>query len=330
MERFMGKKAGLVLCGLLVLAFFCAAETLVQGDTQGDIILGFVQVSAEGTWRMTNTKSIKKAAEEAGIHLIFREGENNYSNQIKEMRELIAMGVDVLAFSPSQVDVWDSVLEEARDAGIPVIVLDRAINVTDSSLYLTHIGSDMIEEGRRAARWLLAYMKTRKREQDEIRVAILEGVQGSTPAVHRNQGFLEILDQYPQYKIVQSEPANYIFSKGEEVMSKFLHLEDGKIDVVFAHNDEMALGAIEAIKKFGKQPGTDIVVIGVDAIKKALEAIMKGEMNCSVECSPLLGPQLMEAVRDVVKGRPVPKRVVTVEYDYDETNAAQEFPNRTY
>ena len=298
--------------------------------TERSIVLGFVQVSPEGTWRMTNTQSVKDAAQAAGITLIYRVGTNNYTNQIREMEELIDMGVDVLAFSPSQVNGWDTILEETRRFDIPVIVLDRAIDVTDPSLYVTHIGSDMIEEGRRAARWLVAYMQRENRGDQPVRIVVLEGVKGSTPAVYRDKGFREVLAAYPNYTIVDSKPADYIFSKGEEVMSEFLKSTHGAIDVVFAHNDEMALGAVEAIKQYGKKPGTDIVVIGVDAIKKAFEAIMAGDMNATIECSPLLGPQLMDAVKDIVAGKSVPKRIVTVEQDFDATNATEAYPDRVY
>jgi galactofuranose transport system substrate-binding protein len=296
------------------------------------IVLGFVQVSSEGTWRLTNSKSIKEAAEKAGIKLLFREGMNNYTNQTNELRELIASGVDVLAFSPSQLEGWDKVLNEAKDAGIPVIIVDRMVETSDPSLYTTFIGSDMVEEGRRAANWLVKYMNSINRGTGEVRVVVLEGIKGSTPAVNRDKGFREVLNKYPNYKIVASEPADYIFSKGEEVMSNFLAAQEGKIDVVFAHNDEMALGAIEAIREYDKVHvhGKDIIVVGVDAIKKAFETMIKGEMHASIECSPLLGPQLMQAVKDIVDGKKVPREIITVEHDYDQSNAAQELPNRTY
>ena len=315
------------------LFFFLLCATfvlIVPGDSWSkNIILGFVQVSAEGTWRLTNTKSVQKAAKKAGIQLIYREGDNNYTNQINQMKELILMGVDVLAFSPSQVDGWDDILQKAKNAGIPVIVLDRAINVKDNSLYVTHIGSDMIEEGRRASRWLINYMN-KTGHKGEVRIAVLEGVQGSTPAVHRDKGFREILESSPNYKIVRSKPADYIYSKGKEVMSEFLKEESGNIDVVFAHNDEMALGAIEAIEEYGKKPGKDIVVIGVDAIKQSFESMMQGKMNVSIECSPLLGPQLMKAVEEIVSGKKVEKRIITVEKDFDQSNAAEEIKDRVY
>src|SRR3989338_5682 len=202
-----------ILCGMFILTG--AGQALSK-----PIILGFVQVSAEGTWRMTNTLSVKESAEKAGIHLIYKEGSNNYTNQIKEMRDLILMGVDVLAFSPSQVDGWDEILKEAKNAGIPVIILDRAINVSDDTLYTTHIGSDMIEEGRRAGRWLVSYMG-KSGYQGDVRIVVLEGVEGSTPAVHRDQGFKEIIQEHKNYKIVKSRPANFIYSKGKEVMAEF-------------------------------------------------------------------------------------------------------------
>jgi simple sugar transport system substrate-binding protein len=238
--------------------------------------------------------------------------------------------VDVLAFSPSQVDGWDEILTEAKTAGIPVVVVDRAINVKDESLYVTHIGSDMIDEGKRAANWLLKYMAAKKRDKDKINIVVLEGVAGSTPAVHRDKGFREVLGKHSNFSIVASEPADFIFSKGEEVMSKLLKMHKGDIDVVFAHNDEMALGAVEAIKKYGKKPGVDVVIIGVDAIKKAVEAIVKGEMNATIECSPLLGPQLMEVVKEVVSGKKIERRIITIETDFDASNAVKELPARTY
>jgi len=312
----------------LLAGVVCAG--MVAGNAYGkSTVLGFVQVGAEGTWRLTNTRSVKESAEKAGFNLVFKEGSTNFSNQIEEMRELILTGVDVLAFSPSQVDGWDEILQEAQDAGIPVIVLDRAIEVSDPDLYVTHIGSDMLDEGRRAGKWLLNYMKSQGKT-GEVSVAVLEGVAGSTPAVHRDQGFREVLSADSNYKIVATKPADFSFAKGKEVMAEFLKKTGGNIDVVFAHNDDMALGAIEAIEESGKVPGKDVVIIGVDAIKKAFEAIIAGKMNATIECSPLLGPQLVDAVNDLVAGKPVDKRIVTIEKDYDQTNAAAELKNRTY
>jgi len=314
---------------LFLLAGIVSAGVLVGNVYGKGTVLGFVQVGAEGTWRLTNTRSVKESAEKAGFNLVFREGSTNFSNQIEEMRELILTGVDVLAFSPSQVDGWDEILQEAKDAGVPVIVLDRAIEVSDPDLYVTHIGSDMLDEGRRAGKWLLNYMKSQGKT-GEVSVAVLEGVAGSTPAVHRDQGFREVLSADPNYKIVATKPADFSFAKGKEVMAEFLKKTNGNIDVVFAHNDDMALGAIEAIEEFGKVPGKDIVIVGVDAIKKAFEAIISGKMNATIECSPLLGPQLVGAVNDLLAGKPVDKRIVTIEKDYDQTNAAAELQNRTY
>ena len=295
----------------------CACAHAAQGKR---ILLGFVQVSSEGTWRMANTQSVKDAAAAEGIDLIVKVGQDNRTNQTEEMSELIASGVDVLAFAPSQAQGWDAVLRDAKEIGIPVIVLDRAVDVKDRSLYLTHIGSDMVEEGRRAARWLISDLSSRGRMSAETNVLVLEGIEGSTPAVHRDQGFREVLAAYPNVRIVHAEPADFIMSKGREVTEKAI--KGQRVDVVFAHNDEMALGAVEALKAAGKAPGKDVVVIGVDAISKALEAIIAGEMNATVECSPLLGPQLMRAVKAAAEGRPVESRIVTEETVFDITTVA--------
>jgi len=325
-----GKWLGLSIGALLLVCGLSSVAAAGEKAKTQEILLGFVQVSAEGTWRVANSHSIKTSAEEAGIQLLFKEGQNNYSNQVNELRELIATGVDVLAYSPSQVDGWDEVLKEAKRANIPVVVVDRAIHTKDESLFVTHIGSDMVEEGRRAARWLVAFMTKNGKGKGQVRIAVLEGVKGSTPAVHRGQGFREVLQAHPNYQIVASQPADYMFSKGEDVMMGFLDARKGDIDVVFAHNDEMALGAVEAVRKYGKIPGKDVVIIGVDAIKKALEAVAKGELNATIECSPLLGPQLMSVVKDIVSGKSIPRRVITLEKDYDASNAAAEIPKRVY
>jgi len=311
-----------------VFMFVCVSSVFPQDDSSKKILLGFVQVSSEGTWRMANTQSVKDSAAKEGVELIFREGQNNYTNQSKEMSDLIASGVDVLAFSPSQVEGWDGVLQEAKDVGIPVIVLDRAIDVKDSSLYVTHIGSDMIDEGRRAAKWLVSYLEKQGKLKEEMHILVLEGVKGSTPAEHRDRGFREVLATYPNLKIVHSEPADFIMSKGQEITERVLKSQ--KIDIIFAHNDEMALGAVDAVKSAGKVPGKDVIIIGVDGIKKALEAIVSGSLNATIECSPLLGPQLMKAVKDLSAGKTVEKNVVTEEKDFDISNAQTELPKRVY
>ncbi|WP_295379343.1 ABC transporter substrate-binding protein [uncultured Pseudacidovorax sp.] len=295
---------------------------------QKKIVLGFSQVGAESEWRTANTESIKSAAKDAGIELKFSDAQQKQENQIKAIRAFIAQKVDVIAFSPVVETGWDNVLREAKDAKIPVVLTDRAVNTKDTSLYVTFMGSDFVEEGRKAGRWLVDKMKDQK---GEVRIVELQGTVGSAPAIDRKKGFEEIIKADPKFKIVRSQTGDFTRAKGKEVMEAFLKAE-GKngINVLYAHNDDMAIGAIQAIEEAGLKPAKDITIISVDAVKGAFEAMMAGKLNVSVECSPLLGPQLMTAVKDIVAGKPVAKRIVTEEGIFPMETAAAEFPKRKY
>ena len=291
------------------------------------IVLGFSQIGAESEWRTANTTSIQSAAPEAGITLRFSDAQQKQENQIKALRSFIAQRVDVIAFSPVVETGWETVLREAKAAKIPVILTDRAVQVSDDSLYLSLIGSDFVEEGRKAGRWLL---ENTKDVQGDINIVELQGTVGSAPANDRKKGFAEIIAADPRYKIIRSQTGDFTRAKGKEVMEAFLKAEGEKINVLFAHNDDMAIGAIQAIEEAGLKPGTDITIISIDGVKGAFEAMIAGKLNVTVECSPLLGPQLMAAVKDVVAGKPIPKRIVTEESVFPKETAAQVLPTRKY
>ncbi len=297
------------------------------GDGAKPIVLGFSQIGAESEWRTANTASIQSAAPEAGISLRFSDAQQKQENQIKALRSFIAQRVDVIAFSPVVETGWETVLREAKAAKIPVILTDRAVEVSDTSLYLSLIGSDFVEEGRKAGRWLL---ENTKDVQGDINIVELQGTVGSAPANDRKKGFAEIIAADPRYKIIRSQTGDFTRAKGKEVMEAFLKAEGKKINVLFAHNDDMAIGAIQAIEEAGLKPGTDITIISIDGVKGAFEAMIAGKLNCSVECSPLLGPQLMSAVKDLLAGKPLPRRIVTEEGVFPAEVAAKEFPNRRY
>jgi simple sugar transport system substrate-binding protein len=297
------------------------------GDGAKPIVLGFSQIGAESEWRTANTASIRSAAPEAGITLRFSDAQQKQENQIKALRSFIAQRVDVIAFSPVVETGWETVLREAKAAKIPVILTDRAVEVSDASLYLSLIGSDFVEEGRKAGRWLLENTKS---VQGDINIVELQGTVGSAPANDRKKGFAEIIAAEPRYKIIRSQTGDFTRAKGKEVMEAFLKAEGKKIDVLFSHNDDMAIGAIQAIEEAGFKPGTDIIIISIDGVKGAFEAMIAGELNVTVECSPLLGPQLMTAVKDVVAGKPIPKRIVTEESVFPKETAAQILPTRKY
>jgi galactofuranose transport system substrate-binding protein len=294
---------------------------------QKKIVVGFSQVGAESEWRTANTESIKSAAKDAGIELKFSDAQQKQENQIKAIRSFIAQKVDVIAFSPVVESGWETVLKEAKAAKIPVVLTDRAVNTKDTSLYVSFMGSDFTEEGRKAGRWLMDKMKDTK---GDVNIVELQGTVGSAPAIDRKKGFEEVIKADPRFKIIRSQTGDFTRAKGKEVMEAFLKAEGKKINVLYAHNDDMAIGAIQAIEEAGMKPAKDITIISIDAVKGAFEAMIAGKLNVSVECSPLLGPQLMTAVKDIVAGKPVQKRIVTEEGIFPMEVAAKEFPKRKY
>jgi ABC-type sugar transport system substrate-binding protein len=292
--------------------------------TSGDAItMGFAQVGAESGWRTANTKSIQEEAKAAGIELKFSDAQQKQENQIKAIRTYIQQKVKVIAFSPVVETGWDTVLQEAKRANIPVILTDRSIDSDDKTLYKTFLGSDFVEEGRKAGEWMVA------NATGPTNIVELQGTTGSAPANDRKKGFGDVIAAEPKFKVVASQTGDFTRSGGKQVMEAFLKSQP-KIDVVYAHNDDMGLGAIEAIKAAGKVPGKDIKIITVDAVKDGMTALANGEINYIVECNPLLGKQLMELAKKVVKGEEVPARVVTVEGTFTQEQAKAALPQRQY
>ncbi|GAB7126906.1 ABC transporter substrate-binding protein [Silvimonas sp. JCM 19000] len=291
------------------------------------LVLGFAQVGAESEWRTANTESIKSSAKEDGVDLKFSDAQQKQENQIKAIRSYIAQKVDVIAFSPVVESGWEPVLREAKAAKIPVILTDRAVKVSDDSLYTAFIGSDFLEEGRRGGRWL---QEKYKGQPGPINIAELQGTVGSAPAIDRRNGLLEIIKNDDRFKVIASQSGDFTRAGGKQVMEAFLKAHGKQINVVYAHNDDMAIGAIQAIEEAGLKPGKDIIIVSFDATKGAFQAMMAGKMNVSVECSPLLGPQLMETAKLVAAGKPVPKRIVTKETVFPMETAAATFPSRKY
>jgi simple sugar transport system substrate-binding protein len=330
----MMRLSQLALGFIVLLMAACSGGADKPGGAGADkpIVLGFSQIGAESEWRTANTTSIQSAAQEAGITLRFSDAQQKQENQIKALRSFIAQRVDVIAFSPVVETGWETVLREAKAAKIPVILTDRAVDVGDDSLYLSLMGSDFVEEGRKAGRWLLEnYSKDGGKDATgDVNIVELQGTVGSAPANDRKKGFAEVIATDPRYKIIRSQTGDFTRAKGKEVMEAFLKAEGRKINVLFAHNDDMAIGAIQAIEEAGLAPGKDITIISIDGVKGAFEAMIAGKLNVTVECSPLLGPQLMAAVKDVVAGKPIPKRIVTEESVFPREVAAQELPKRKY
>ena len=296
-----------------------------KADGQGTLTVGFSQIGAESGWRTANTESIKSEAAKRGIDLKFADAQQKQENQIKALRSFIAQGLDVIAFSPVVETGWEPVLREIKAASIPVILTDRAVDVSDDSLFTTFIGSDFVEEGRRAGNWVV------KATGGKGNIVELQGTPGSAPAIDRKKGFEEVLAKYPDLKIVKSQSGNFTRAQGKEVMEAFLKSPEAKsINVLFAHNDDMALGAIQAMEEAGVKPGTDILVISIDGVRAAFEAMVAGKLNCTVECNPLLGPQLFDAVESVKAGKQLPKRIVMDEKVFEQKDAAAVIKDRKY
>ncbi|MFI9119737.1 ABC transporter substrate-binding protein [Streptomyces bikiniensis] len=297
-----------------------------KGSSSGKLVLGFAQVGAESGWRTANTKSVREAAEKAGITLKFSDAQQKQENQIKAIRTFIQQKVDVIAFSPVVESGWDTVLKEAKSAGIPVILTDRAVDSQDTSLYRTFLGSDFVKEGQEAGKWLV---KEYGGTSGPVNVVELQGTTGSAPANDRKAGFAEVVGRESKFKIVASQTGDFTRAKGKEVMQAFLKSHKD-IDVLYAHNDDMALGAIQAIEEAGKRPGTDIKVISVDGIRDAFVAMREKKINVVVECNPLLGDQLMELAEKVAAGEGVPRRVEVREGVFTQDQAAAALPGRQY
>jgi simple sugar transport system substrate-binding protein/ribose transport system substrate-binding protein len=297
-----------------------------SGGGGDKITLGFSQVGAESGWRTANTKSIQESAASSGIDLKFSDAQGKQENQIKAIRNFITQRVDVIAFSPVVESGWGTVLKEAKDANIPVILTDRAIDDPDTTLYKTFIGSDFVEEGKKAGEWLV---KEYEGKSDTVNIVELQGSPGAAPANDRKSGFADVIKGETKFKVVASQTGQFTRTDGKAVMETFLKSQPD-IDVLYAHNDDMGLGAIEAIEAAGKKPGTDIKIITVDAVKDGMTALADGKINFIVECSPLLGPQLMDLVKKAKAGETIPQRVLTEETTFTPEQAKEALPSRKY
>ena len=332
MKQFC-KILSLVLVVLLVFSVVAEAQCKYKHDRK--ILMGYSQIGAESAWRVANTDSIKAEAEKRSecFELKFSDAQQKQENQIKAIRSFIAQGVDVIAFSPVVESGFEAVLREAKMAGIPVILSDRQVDVEDETLWETFMGSDFVEEGRRSAKWLVEnYEKVKRADKsmDEVNIVELVGTVGSAPANDRYDGFREVLKDYPNFKILASQSADFTRAKGKEVMEAFLKAHGDKIDVLYGHNDDSALGAIQSIEEAGYKPGVDIIIVSIDAVRGAFEAMVEGKLNCTVECSPLLGPQLFDAAEDLMMGKKIPKRIVTQEGVFPMEVAEEVLPTRKY
>ncbi|MFZ6028936.1 MAG: ABC transporter substrate-binding protein [Chloroflexota bacterium] len=291
--------------------------------TYQDLIVGYAQIGAESEWRTANTRSIKETAEELGVELKFSDAQQKQDNQIVALRSFIVQKVDVIGISPVVETGWEEIFLEAKQAGIPIILVDRRAAVPET-LYVSYLGSDFLEEGRKAARTLAEIVA------GEAKIVELVGTIGSAPANDRAAGFREVLREYPDMQIIASESGDFTRARGREVMATFLKEHGAAISAVYSHNDDMALGAIQAIAEAGLRPGVDIKIVSIDAARGAFEAMIAGTLNATIECNPLLGPQFFELALKVVNGENVPKWVSPLEGIFLPEEAEAILPTRKY
>lgn len=299
------------------------APQINEKKTYRNLVVGFSQIGAESEWRTANTASIKEAAEKLGVELLFADAQQKPENQLKAVRTFIAQRVDVIGVSPLVETGWESVFQEAKEAGIPIVLVDRRADVPDD-LYAAHLGSDFAEEGRNAARVMVDLL------DGKGNIVELVGTVGSAPANDRYIGFREILQDYPEMRIIASESGQFTRARGKEVMEGFLQNHGDQIDALYAHNDDMAIGAISAIEAYDLRPGRDIKIVSIDAIGDAFQAMIDGKINATVECNPLLGPKFFEIALKVVNGEPVPKWIPSEESIFYPDDAAEVLPTRKY
>ena len=288
------------------------------------LVVGFSQIGAESAWRTAETESIVSEAKKRGADLKMSDAQQKQENQIKALRSFVAQRVDAIILAPVVETGWQPVLREVKRANIPVVLVDRGINVSDQSLYATLIASDFVQEGRMAADWLA------RKLNGKGNIVELQGTTGAAPAIDRKKGFEQGIARHPGLKIIKSQSGDFTRSKGKEVMEAFLKAEGKNIQAVYAHNDDMALGAIQAIEEAGFKPGTDIIVVSIDGVKDAFNAMVAGKLNCSVECNPLLGPAAFDAVEAIRAGKSLTKKTIVKDQLFDQGNAKDVIDSRKY
>lgn len=296
------------------------------------IVVGVSQLGSESGWRTAHTLSIQEAlTKDAGYFLIFNNARQIQENQIKAIRSFISQRVDYIVFAPVIESGWETVLQEAKDAGIPVILIDRMVNVKDESLYTTWIGTDALEEGEKAGRWLERYLREKKRQSEDVNIVVLQGTLGSTAEIGRTKGFEKIAAYHENWHILESATAEFTAARGKEVMREMLRRYPN-IDVLVSQNDDMTMGAIEAMQEAGVSFGENgkVAVISFDAIRPALEMVSEGRINVDIECNPVQGAYIDEIIGKLEKGEPVEKSYVVDENIFTKENVTEFLEERTY
>lgn len=320
------------IIALIPLIYFAIPKNTKKAASQdGKLILGFSQIGSESAWRTRNTQSIFEAAEQNDIQIIFDDAQQKQENQLKAIRSFIVYQVDVIAFVPIVSDGWDNVLQEAKAAKIPVIVVDRQINC-DESLYAGFLGENGFDEGFAAATFLVNKCRNRN---SKINIVEFSGTENSSIATLRAEGFRSVINQYEKFEIIHSEDGDFLRSRGKEMMERIINANNGTklngkpIDVIYSHNDSMTLGLLDALHYHNINP-SNMIIISIDAEQKSIDALVNGELNCVVECNPNSGPVLMDLVKKIAAGESIPRETYMSDQIFTETDDFSQYTPRGY
>ena len=316
------RKLSLLLLALV--AVLSLTSGVLISYAQDQMTVGFVQTGSESGWRTDFTNAMMAEAKAENINLLFADGQQKQENQIAAVRSFVTQGVDAIILAPLVETGWDDVLKEAKDANIPVLIIDRSVT-SDPSLYITRVASDFVYEGRLAASWLASATADRT----ECNIVELQGTVGSSPAIDRGKGFTDVLALFPQMKIVATQSGDFTRTGGKTVMESFLSSIDPKtICAVWAHNDDMLIGAIQAMEEAGLKPGTDILTVSVDGTNDMLKTISEGNANATVLLNPNMGIQAYQALKDFKAGKTLPALILVPSAMFFHDTAAAELTKR--
>ena len=303
-----------------------------DNSTRDLVVVGYSQIGSESVWRTANSASIQSAlTKENGYFLIFNNARQKQENQIKAIRSFVSQRVDYIVFSPVTEDGWETVLQEAKEAGVPVILADRMVSVNDDSLYATWVGSNTREEGEKAGKWLEDYLRREGKSSREINIVVLQGTTGSSAQLGRTMGFDSIADKHKNWKILEQTSGDFTIAKGREVMESMLKKYD-KIDVVVSQNDDMTFGAMEAMDEKGITYGVDgdVILISFDAVQDALKLVSEGKINVDIECNPEQGEYISEIIQKIENGESLEKKYYVEEQVFTMENVNDYLQQRTY
>lgn len=307
-------------------------KTNMPPEDENLIVIGVSQLGSESMWRTANTNSLRETfSRDNGYFLLFDNARQKQENQIKAIRSFISQRVDYIVFSPIVEDGWDTVLEEAKEAGIPVIIMDRNVNVDDDSLYTAWIGSNFEKEGEDAGRWLEDELRGKKFSDDQVNIVVLQGTANSTAMIGRTEGFNKIAAEHDNWNILACEDADFTTAKGKEVMQEYID-RYADIDVIVSQNDDMTFGALETLSENGMTTGTggDITLISFDGTKTALEKVKSGVINVDVECNPILAPDIESIISKLENGQSVDKINYVEEKVFTQKNVLSVLDDRKY